>query len=435
MSDGYMAFANTGPGGWLASTFGLPRPAELRRRADSGAALPGPILLHPAKGGRMAAVLASLGVVESGADPKGRVAALVFDASDCLDAEAARSLHGFFQSHIRQVTDSGRIVVIGLPPDEAADLEGAAIQRGLEGFVRSIAKEAGRGVTAQLIRVERGAEDAARSTLAFFLSPRSAYVSGQVVSVMGSSSAAAPGHQGRRVLVTGASRGIGEAIARLFAGQGAHVVALDTPGAADPLKALAQEIGARAMTLDITAPGAAQILLRAAETDGVYDVVVHNAGVTRDKTIARMDPAWWDMVMAVNLTAPLRITQALLDGGAISDSGRVVAVSSLSGIAGNRGQTNYALSKAGWIGAVARLGREAAGTGRTINAVAPGFIETAMTAAIPFTIREAGRRMNSLSQGGAPLDVAETIAWLAEPESGGVNGQVIRVCGQSLLGA
>jgi 3-oxoacyl-[acyl-carrier protein] reductase len=162
--------------------------------------------------------------------------------------------------------------------------------------------------------------------------------------------------------------------------------------------------------------------------------VVHNAGITRDRTLARMSAAEWDSVMAVNLGAPLALTRALLEAGLIRSNGRIVAVSSLSGIAGNKGQANYALSKAGWIGAVRRLAAEA-GDGITVNAVAPGFIETRMTAAIPFAIREAGRRMNSLGQGGQPIDVAETALWLAEPENGGVNGAVVRVCGQSLLGA
>ena len=107
----------------------------------------------------------------------------------------------------------------------------------------------------------------------------------------------------------------------------------------------------------------------------------------------------------------------------------------ISGIAGNVGQANYATSKAGVIGMVRSLAPVAAERQATINAVAPGFIETKMTAAIPLVVREAGRRMNSLSQGGLPVDVAETIAWYANPASGGVNGNVVRVCGQSLLGA
>ncbi|HNL78818.1 MAG TPA: SDR family oxidoreductase, partial [Agitococcus sp.] len=116
-------------------------------------------------------------------------------------------------------------------------------------------------------------------------------------------------------------------------------------------------------------------------------------------------------------------------------NGRVICVSSISGIAGNLGQTNYAMSKAGVIGMVQSMAPVLKAQGITINAVAPGFIETQMTAAIPFAIREAGRRMNSMSQGGQPVDVAEAIAWYANPASAGVIGNVVRVCGQSLIGA
>jgi 3-oxoacyl-[acyl-carrier protein] reductase len=112
-----------------------------------------------------------------------------------------------------------------------------------------------------------------------------------------------------------------------------------------------------------------------------------------------------------------------------------VGVSSISGIAGNAGQTNYSTSKAGVIGFVQSRAPELAKQGLTINAVAPGFIETKMTAAMPIAIREAGRRLNSVSQGGLPVDVAETIAWFAAPSSAGVTGNVVRVCGQALIGA
>jgi 3-oxoacyl-[acyl-carrier protein] reductase len=113
----------------------------------------------------------------------------------------------------------------------------------------------------------------------------------------------------------------------------------------------------------------------------------------------------------------------------------VLLIASLSGIAGNRGQSNYAASKAGLIGLAQAWAPLLARRGISINAVAPGFIETRMTAAIPFALREAGRRMNSMGQGGLAQDVAEAVAWLAQPGSGAVNGQVLRVCGQSLLGA
>ena len=162
---------------------------------------------------------------------------------------------------------------------------------------------------------------------------------------------------------------------------------------------------------------------------------MHNAGITRDKTLANMTPEYWDSVMAVNLKAPAVLTQALIDGGALGDNGRIVVMASISGIAGNRGQSNYAASKAGLIGLAQAWAPLLAERGISINAVAPGFIETRMTAAIPFTLREAGRRMSSLGQGGLPQDVAEAVAWLAQPGSGAVSGQVLRVCGQAVMGA
>jgi 3-oxoacyl-[acyl-carrier protein] reductase len=169
--------------------------------------------------------------------------------------------------------------------------------------------------------------------------------------------------------------------------------------------------------------------------DGGWDVIVHNAGITRDKTIANMKEHLWQMVVNVNLSTQERINDALVASGALKDGGRIVCVSSISGIAGNMGQTNYALSKAGVVGMVQSNAPAFARKGITINAVAPGFIETAMTAAIPFAIREAGRRMNSMSQGGLPVDVAEAIGWFASPASAGITGNVVRVCGQSIMGA
>jgi 3-oxoacyl-[acyl-carrier protein] reductase len=139
----------------------------------------------------------------------------------------------------------------------------------------------------------------------------------------------------------------------------------------------------------------------------------------------------WSSVVAVNLVAPERITRELLDQGLVNKNGRIIGVSS---IAGNLGQTNYAASKAGVIGLVDSL-RDDLPDQITVNAVAPGFIETQMTAAVPFATREVGRRLNAMSQGGLPVDVAETIAWLASPGSTAVNGNVVRVCGQMMLGA
>ena len=224
----------------------------------------------------------------------------------------------------------------------------------------------------------------------------------------------------------------------MLARDGAHVVAVDVPAAGDKLAEVANEIGGTAFQLDITAADAAERLIEhLRERHGGVDVVVHNAGITRDKLLVNMDAARWNSVMAVNLQAQLDITQALLDAdGVLKDDARIVCVSSQSGIAGNRGQTNYAASQGrrhrhgAGVGAGVRRARNA-----TINAVAPGFIVTDMTAKMPLGTREVGSRLNSLQQGGLPVDVAETIAWLAQPGSAGVNGQTVRVCGQSLLGA
>jgi 3-oxoacyl-[acyl-carrier protein] reductase len=243
-------------------------------------------------------------------------------------------------------------------------------------------------------------------------------------------------HSGRVAVVTGASRGIGEAIARTLARDGATVVGVDVPAQGEQLAAVVNDIGGESLLLDITDEEApARLAEHLKERHGGADAVIHNAGVTRDRTVARMSEDEWDLVLAINLTAQERLNDALLDGGVLREGGRIVTVSSIGGIAGNRGQTNYGASKAGVIGIVETLAPVLAQRGQTINAVAPGFIETKMTAAMPLGTREAGRRMNSVTQGGLPVDVAETIGWLASPASGGVNGNVVRVCGQSLIGA
>ena len=293
----------------------------------------------------------------------------------------------------------------------------------------------------QLLYVAEGAQDQIESTLRFLLSPRSAYVSAQVIRIglpVGAPALPSDWNKplaGKKVLVTGASRGIGASIAEVMVREGATVICLDVPQAQNELDQIAQRLGASAIALDISAADAPQQLVAAARAQGGWDVVVHNAGITRDKTLANMKPHLWQMVVNVNLSAQERINDALVESGALGAGGRIVCVSSISGVAGNRGQTNYALSKAGVIGMVQSTAPFFAEKGITINAVAPGFIETQMSAAIPFAIREAGRRMNSMSQGGLPQDVAEAIAWFASPASSGLTGNVVRVCGQSLIGA
>jgi 3-oxoacyl-[acyl-carrier protein] reductase len=460
MTDRYQTFANSPPGRFVTKRLGMPVPTTLRRYEPGQPALDGPALLGGADGGRLAAPAArSLRALDAQAfvgegehlreagreagvrtaawspDQDGdlRFAALVFDASGVEEPADLREAYAFFHPVVRRLRPSGRLLVLATPPEQSASPHQAVAQRALEGFVRSVAKEVGRGSTANLVFVAPGAEDGIDSTLSFFLSPRSAYVSGQVVRV----GAGELVERAERVaLVTGASRGIGESIAETLARDELHVVCLDVPAQGEALAEVANRVRGSALQLDITAGDApASLASHLRERHGGVDVVVHNAGITRDKTLGRMSEDQWESVLEVNLSSQVRINDVLLAEDVLRPGGRIVGVSSVSGIAGNRGQVNYATSKAGVIGLVDALAPLVASRPATINAVAPGFIETQMTAAMPFATREAGRRMNSLAQGGLPVDVAETVAWLARPGSAGVNGNVVRVCGQALLGA
>ncbi|SDT81283.1 3-oxoacyl-ACP reductase [Actinoplanes derwentensis] len=446
MADRYANFANSGLGRTMVKRLGLPDPPRLRRHHAGDPLVTGPVLLGAAAGGRLSGpvgkLLAEAGVKVTDQTPDGvRVSALVLDATGIVDSSGLRGLYDFFHPYARSLEASGRVIVLGTPPETIVSPQEATAQRSLEGLTRSIGKEFGHGVTAQLVYVAPGGEQAVESTLRFLLSGRSAYVSGQVIRVA-AGDAPVPADWGRPLdgklaLVTGAARGIGAAIARVLARDGAEVIALDVPAAGDALADVANATRGRALQLDLTGPESAKRLAGylAAGPRGGVDIVVHNAGITRDKTIARMSADRWDSVIGVNLSAPERVNEILLERGLIPSGGRIVGVASIAGIAGNRGQTNYATSKAGVIGLVQSYAPLLAERGITINAVAPGFIETAMTAKIPVGLREAGRRLNSLSQGGLPIDVAETIAWFASPGSATINGNVVRVCGQSLLGA
>jgi 3-oxoacyl-[acyl-carrier protein] reductase len=352
------------------------------------------------------------------------------------------ALQQFLTPLLRSLTRCARVVVIGTNPQQTGSVDERIAQRALEGVTRSLGKEIGNGSTVNLVYVAPGAEDTIESTLAFFLSPKSAYVSGQVAR-LGLTGTTTAGEvpdplqplAGKVAIVTGASRGIGEQIARVLHRDGATVLGIDVPQAASELLKVMNEIDGDQLTLDITAKDAPQrIAHHVKEKHGGVDIVVHNAGITRDKKLANMAEDRWQSVIAVNLAAPERITRELLDQGLVNDNGRIIGVSSIAGIAGNVGQTNYAASKAGVIGFVDALAPEL-DNGITINAVAPGFIVTQMTAAVPFATREVGQRLNAMAQGGLPVDVAETIAWYASPGSTAVNGNVVRVCGQMMLGA
>jgi 3-oxoacyl-[acyl-carrier protein] reductase len=367
-----------------------------------------------------------------------RIDALVFDGTGIADVASLRAVYDFFHPLVKRLEPCARAVIVSRPA-QSSPPEAAAAQAALLGLVKSLAKELGRtGTTANLIEVDRGAEDRLGPVLRFVLSGRASFVTAQPIRVGAVAHAAAEVPlmrplAGKVALVTGAARGIGEVTARLFALEGAHVVCVDRPGDGAAAEALADEIGGTAVLVDLSDEAAPGVVADAVRARGGVDVIVHNAGITRDKTLGKMAPSQWDAVLGVNLAAVVRLQAAL--EGLLRDEGRVICVSSVAGIAGNVGQTAYAASKAGVAGFARALSGRLAARGITVNAVAPGFIETRLTAAMPTSIREAARRLSALAQGGLADDVAQALVFLASPGAHGITGSTLRVCGGAFVGA
>lgn len=446
MTDKYTQFVSQGFGKDIAKRLGLPQPAVLRRHKPGDPLVTGPVLVQGEGPGadELASVLLSWGLdVRRNALPKEKLGAviLVLDAVEHPDDLGKPVLT--VGASLRDLAANARLVTVSRTASSASTPAAAAARQGVDGLLRSVAKELRAGATANGIILADGVEPASPSALGalrFFLSGRSAFVDGQFLTVT-SGAGALPDDAdkplaGKVAVVTGAARGIGAAIARTLYRDGAKLVVVDIPAAGDHLAEIANEVRGTALQLDISRTDAGQrIIEHAVERHGRLDIMIHNAGITRDRLLANMDEGRWNSVMAVNIASQLRINEALIASGHFQVQPRIVSVASTSGIAGNRGQSNYAASKGGVIGMVRATAPLLAAGGGSINAVAPGFIETEMTARIPFATREIARRLNSLQQGGQPGDVAEAIAFLASDAAGGISGEVLRVCGQNLVGA
>ncbi len=236
--------------------------------------------------------------------------------------------------------------------------------------------------------------------------------------------------QGKNALVTGATGGIGEAIARVLHAQGATVSLSGTR--AEKLEALAADLGERAFVTpaNLSDRDAVDALLPAAEEKmGSVDILVNNAGITRDNIFMRMKDEEWDQVLEVNLTSGFRLCRAAIRGMMKRRSGRIIGITSVVGVTGNPGQVNYAAAKAGMIGMYKSLAREVASRNITVNTIAPGFIETAMTGALNDKQKESILTSVPAGRLGTSAEIASAALYLASDEAAYVTGQTMHVNG------
>ena len=239
--------------------------------------------------------------------------------------------------------------------------------------------------------------------------------------------------EGKKALVTGASRGIGLAIALELGRQGAHVVGTATsPKGAEAIAAAfaAEGIEGQGMVVDVADPASVATLLKEMESGaGAPDILVNNAGITRDNLLMRMKDEEWEAIINTNLSSIYRMSKAVLRPMMKTRWGRIISISSVVGAMGNAGQTNYAAAKAGVMGFSRALAREVGSRGITVNCVAPGFIDTDMTRALPDEQRNALLGQIPLARLGQAEEIASAVAFLASPVAGYITGETLHVNG------
>jgi 3-oxoacyl-[acyl-carrier protein] reductase len=392
-------------------------------------------------------------ILDSSSD---RCSGIVLDARGVRSVHELTSLFTALRPRLPLLDRNGRLVVVsatqagtssGKPKDAVIAASSSSVAEAIHGFTKSVAKEiAHKGATANTLQLLTDAShgySGFAGPLQFLLSSRSAFVTGQRIFVSPQSAAVPSTSEtdlfnvsGKKILITGASRGIGECIARLLYAEGADLILLDHPAALQSLGETAEMLDAKLISLDVSDQDAPSTLLHFLQNSlGIdrLDAVVHNAGITRDKTFKNMSEANFQAVINVNLESISRMDE-LLYGNLLQPGSKAVYMSSISGIAGTFGQTNYSCSKAGVIGYVNGLAAASGAHGVGVNAIAPGFIETEMTAKIPFIKRTVGRYMNSLLQEGYPVDIAESVLFFTSCASDCVQGSTLRVCGGHIIG-
>lgn len=360
---------------------------------------------------------------------------LLVDAREVKNEAGLKKVYQELKEGIASLRTGGKVVFLSLDAKDLDDVQSRTFQHSIEGIARSLAKElGGKGITVNLLRVHADATlDQLALPLSFFGSGRSAFVTGQalnvdVTTVKGSL-------KGKVCLVTGGAGGIGSATVKRLEAEGATVIIADIAPMAERAKAL-ESANVKFFAGDLTKSEEADTLIAyIKETHSRLDVLVNNAGITRDKTLKNMPEHYWDQVIAINLTAVTGLTEKALAKGLLADQGRVINMSSITGIAGNFGQTNYTATKAALIAYSSAMSAKLAGRGITVNAIAPGFIATDMVKTIPFMTRLFAERLSALVQMGRPEDIAEAVTFLAHPAAQGIHGQTLRVCGGNFIGA